>query len=152
MMRAQRMVSRVGVAVVAVRPCGPVLVAAGACRLSPLRVATANVTGTAAYVLATYFLGQSVADPLDAAVEPLASAPLVPVLVVLVLLVVVWRCCRQRPAAPGRAVARAPTARSGVRSSGEAALDHTCAPVTMPADRHRKFTPSQALVNTAQPG
>jgi len=127
MVRARRMVSRVGVAVVAVRPSGPVLVAAGACRLSPLRVAAANVTGTAAYVLATYFLGQSVADPLDAAVEPLAWAPLgVPVLVVLLLLVVVWRCLsRRRSTTPAR--------QSRCQQTGI------------------EFTQSQAPVSTAQP-
>lgn len=71
-LRAQRMLARVGVALVAVRPCGPVLVAAGACRLSPLRVAAANVSGTAAYVLATYLLGRTVATPSTA---PSSSCP-----------------------------------------------------------------------------
>ncbi len=67
--RTRRMVARVGVAAVAVRPCGPVMAAAGACRLSPLRVAAANMAGTVAYVMMTYAVGRAAASPLDGALE-----------------------------------------------------------------------------------
>lgn len=111
MVRAQRMVSRVGVTVVAVRPCGPVLVAAGACRLSPTRVAVANVTGTAAYVLATYLLGRTVADPLDRAFA-LLSPEVLAAAVVAVGIVIAARWCRGRWLGdPGRHRIRAAIAR-----------------------------------------
>lgn len=49
--RIQRVVGRLGLAAVAIRPNGPVLAAAGAGRLAPAGVVAADVTGTVAYLL-----------------------------------------------------------------------------------------------------
>ncbi len=65
LVRTQRFVGRLGVAAVALRPNGPVLAAAGACRLSPVLVAVADAAGTATYLFAVYGVGQALATPLD---------------------------------------------------------------------------------------
>lgn len=49
--RIGRVVSRLGLAAVAIRPNGPVLAAAGAGRLHPAGVVAADVAGTLAYLL-----------------------------------------------------------------------------------------------------
>lgn len=57
---ACRAVRRAGPVVIALRPNGPVLCAAGACRIRPRQVAVADVVGTSGYLGAVWLIGPSV--------------------------------------------------------------------------------------------
>ncbi len=100
--RTQRAVERLGLTVVAVRPNGPVLAAAGSCRLSPTLVGVADVAGTLTYLLAVYAVGQALASPLEAVFGLLSRYMAIGGLAVA--LVAVIATCRRRRRSLLRAV------------------------------------------------
>jgi membrane protein DedA with SNARE-associated domain len=96
LVRAHRLVVRVGPAAVFVRPCGVVLVAAGAGGLSPRRVVAADVAGTAAYLTLIFFLGRAVDSPMETILELTSPRVVVTVMTTMGLGVIAWMCHRVR--------------------------------------------------------